>query len=76
MASFVVANWANSSMKKIMFEDLILLENSDFMVINKPPYLSSLDDRHEAQNILDLAKTGSGGHPRLSVPAGGSQLGC
>lgn len=27
------------------------------MVINKPPYLSSLDDRHEAQNILDLAKT-------------------
>ena len=44
-------------MKKITFEDLILLENSDFMVINKPPYLSSLDDRHEAQNILDLAKT-------------------
>jgi 23S rRNA pseudouridine955/2504/2580 synthase len=44
-------------MKKITFEDLILLENSDFLVINKPPYLSSLDDRHEAQNILDLAKT-------------------
>lgn len=44
-------------MKKIKFEDLILLENSDFLVINKPPYLSSLDDRHEAQNILDLAKT-------------------
>ena len=43
-------------MKKITFEDLILLENSDFMVINKPPYYSSLDDRHEAQNILDLAK--------------------
>lgn len=44
-------------MKKLTFEDLILLENSDFLVINKPPYLSSLDDRHEAQNILDLAKT-------------------
>ncbi|MDA0314229.1 MAG: RNA pseudouridine synthase [Bacteroidetes bacterium] len=44
-------------MKKITFEDLILLENSDFLVINKPPYLSSLDDRHKAQNILDLAKT-------------------
>jgi 23S rRNA pseudouridine955/2504/2580 synthase len=57
MASFVTANWAISSMKKITFEDLILFENSDFMVINKPPYLSSLDDRHEAQNILDLAKT-------------------
>ncbi|MEY3565229.1 MAG: hypothetical protein RJA23_1399 [Bacteroidota bacterium] len=56
MASFVTANWATSSMKKITFEDLILFENSDFLVINKPPYLSSLDDRHEAQNILDLAK--------------------
>lgn len=44
-------------MKKIKFEDLILLENSDYLVINKPPFLSSLDDRHEAQNILDLAKT-------------------
>lgn len=44
-------------MKKIVFQDLILIENSDYMVINKPPYLSSLDDRHEAQNILDLAKS-------------------
>lgn len=44
-------------MKKIKFDDLILLENSDYLVINKPPFLSSLDDRHEAQNILDLAKT-------------------
>lgn len=57
MASFVTTYRANASMKKIKFEDLILLENTDFMVINKPPYLSSLDDRHEAQNILDLAKT-------------------
>jgi 23S rRNA pseudouridine955/2504/2580 synthase len=44
-------------MKKIIFQDLILIENSDYLVINKPPYLSSLDDRHEAQNILDLAKS-------------------
>lgn len=43
-------------MKKIDFESLILFENADYLVINKPPYLSSLDDRHEAQNILDLAK--------------------
>lgn len=33
-----------------------MFENEDYLVINKPPYLSSLDDRHEAQNILDLAK--------------------
>lgn len=57
MASFVATYRSKPSMKKIKFEDLILLENSDFLVINKPPYLSSLDDRHEAQNILDLAKT-------------------
>ncbi|MFD2202551.1 RluA family pseudouridine synthase [Shivajiella indica] len=43
-------------MKKIDFKDLILFENKDYLVINKLPYLSTLDDRHEAQNILDLAK--------------------
>jgi len=43
-------------MKKIEFKDLILFENDDFIVVNKPPYLSTLDDRHEAQNILHLAK--------------------
>lgn len=47
---------AGESMKKIDFQKLILFENTDYLVINKPPYLSSLDDRHEAQNILDLAK--------------------
>ncbi len=47
---------AGESMKKVDFEKLILFENADYLVINKPPYLSSLDDRHEAQNILDLAK--------------------
>ena len=43
-------------MKKIDFKSLILFENKDYLVINKPPYLSTLDDRHEAQNILDLAR--------------------
>ncbi|MFN5337332.1 MAG: RluA family pseudouridine synthase [Bacteroidota bacterium] len=43
-------------MTKFSFSDLILFENTDYLVINKPPYLSSLDDRHEAKNILDLAK--------------------
>jgi 23S rRNA pseudouridine955/2504/2580 synthase len=45
-----------SHMKKIEFKDLILFENEDFIVVNKPPYLSTLDDRHEAQNMLHLAK--------------------
>jgi 23S rRNA pseudouridine955/2504/2580 synthase len=43
-------------MKKIDFKDLILFENADYIVINKLPYLSTLDDRHESQNILRLAK--------------------
>ena len=43
-------------MKKTDFESLIIFENGDYMVINKPPYLSTLDDRHESQNILYLAK--------------------
>jgi len=43
-------------MKKTDFGDLILFENEDYIVVNKPPYLSTLDDRHEAQNILYLAK--------------------
>lgn len=44
-------------MKKVDFEDLILFQNDDYIVINKPPYLSTLDDRHERQNILHLAKS-------------------
>ncbi|KEO74380.1 RluA family pseudouridine synthase [Anditalea andensis] len=43
-------------MKKIDFKNLILFENADYIVINKLPYLSTLDDRHESQNILHLAK--------------------
>ncbi|GGZ40037.1 RNA pseudouridine synthase [Echinicola pacifica] len=44
-------------MKKVDFEELILFQNNDYLVINKPPYLSTLDDRHERQNILHLAKS-------------------
>lgn len=43
-------------MRKIDFKDLVLFENEDYMVINKPPYLPTLEDRHEAQNILSLAR--------------------
>jgi 23S rRNA pseudouridine955/2504/2580 synthase len=45
-------------MKKINFEDIILFENEDYLVINKPPYLSTLDDRVATgkQNVLMLAK--------------------
>ncbi len=43
-------------MKKIDFQSLIIFQSEDYLIINKPPYLSSLEDRHEAQNIQDLAR--------------------
>lgn len=44
--------------KKINFKDIILFENEDYVLINKPPYLSSLDERTQdkQQSILRLAK--------------------
>ena len=45
------------AMKLPSFQDLILFENDDFFVINKPPFLATLEDRAAPnQNILRLAK--------------------
>ncbi len=38
------------------FENLILFENSDYILINKPPFISTLEDRNDPVNILALAK--------------------
>lgn len=43
-------------MKDIRFEDLILFENEDYIVINKPPFISTLEDRNDEPNILSLAR--------------------
>ncbi len=44
-------------MKFPKFEDLILFENNDLIVVNKPAFLSSLDDRDGGEiNLLRLAK--------------------
>ncbi|MGB4776197.1 MAG: RluA family pseudouridine synthase [Daejeonella sp.] len=44
-------------MKYPKFEDLILFENSNLIVVNKPAFLSSLDDREGGEiNLLRLAK--------------------
>lgn len=46
-------------MKIPKFTDLILFEDDNLIVVNKPPYISSLDDRGEAAgeiNMLRLAK--------------------
>ncbi len=44
-------------MKFPRFQDLILFENDNIIVVNKPPFLSSLDDREGGDiNMLRLAK--------------------
>ena len=41
---------------KITFRDLLLYEDEDYLLINKPPSISTLEDRHEPVNILKLAR--------------------
>ena len=38
------------------FKSLVLKETDDYLIVNKPPYFSTLEDRHEAQNMLSLGK--------------------
>lgn len=43
---------------KINFQDLILFENDDFLLVNKPPHLATLDERtaDRGGSLLRLAK--------------------
>ena len=41
---------------RIKIDDLILWEDKDFFVLNKPPFLSTLQDRNDPVNLLGLAK--------------------
>lgn len=41
---------------KLRLKDLIVWEDSDYWVINKPPFVSTLNDRNDPTNILGLAK--------------------
>ncbi len=44
-------------MKFPKFQDLILFENNDLIVVNKPPFLTSLDEREGGEvNLLRLAR--------------------
>lgn len=42
--------------KGISFEEIILFENENYVVINKPPFISTLEDRNDPINILKLVK--------------------
>ncbi len=41
---------------KIRFEEVILFEDNDFVIVNKPPFLSTLEDRQHSVNLLVLAR--------------------
>jgi 23S rRNA pseudouridine955/2504/2580 synthase len=43
-------------MKAPKFSTLIIFENDDYIVINKPPFVSTLEDRVDNFNISSLAK--------------------
>ena len=43
-------------MKKPDFRELILRETPDYIIVNKPPFLASLDDRNDTWNLLGLAR--------------------
>lgn len=43
-------------MKIREIKPFILWEDADFFIVNKPPFISSLEDRHDPINILKLAK--------------------
>jgi 23S rRNA pseudouridine955/2504/2580 synthase len=38
------------------FEESILFQNDDYVLINKPPFISTLEDRNESLNILNVAR--------------------
>lgn len=42
--------------KETDFRDLVLFENDDYFVVNKPPFLSTLEDRVDDRNVLTLAR--------------------
>lgn len=46
----------NKYLKGLTLEKLILFENDHYIIINKPPYISTLEDRNDPLNILSLAK--------------------
>ncbi len=43
-------------MKKINISEHVVFENDDYLAINKPPFLSTLEDRNDPYHALELVK--------------------
>ena len=44
-------------MPRIKFTDLILYEDDDYLIINKPSFIATLEDRNDPVSILSLARS-------------------
>lgn len=44
------------STHSIQFRDLIIEEDDDYILINKPPFISTLKDRNDPRNLLTMAR--------------------
>lgn len=42
--------------KPVKIQDIIIWEDEDYFALNKPPFISTLQDRADEVNLLDLAK--------------------
>jgi 23S rRNA pseudouridine955/2504/2580 synthase len=43
-------------MKKINWREIVLFENEDYVVVSKPPYMSTLDDRSGEASLIDMVR--------------------
>lgn len=46
----------HKGLKNLNLRDITLFENDNYLVISKPPYLSTLDDRNDPVDVLKLIK--------------------
>ena len=44
------------NLKNLRFDDLIIRDSANYILVNKPPFISGLADRHEVNNLLNLAR--------------------
>jgi 23S rRNA pseudouridine955/2504/2580 synthase len=44
------------SNRRFVWKDSVLFEDQNYLAINKPPFISSLSDRTDEENLLDLAR--------------------
>jgi RluA family pseudouridine synthase len=43
-------------MKTTRFEEIIVFENENYLLVNKPPYVATLEDRNDPNNMLRWAR--------------------